>query len=143
MYRIHLPTLTVIRHADGEDFDLNAQGEPCRTVGDLRAFVKELHAQGAYGAATRDRLLADVRREHRGGSRKGHPNVGGTRDGSGRRPDPRITADDARALLASLVPGATTPADYARALGCRPERVREALRGGCTVRRADEWKRTC
>lgn len=68
---------------------------------------------------------------------------GGARLGAGRKPgkrDPRLSPSDVALLLASLVPSAVTPSDYARALGCRPERVREALRDGCTVRRADEWK---
>lgn len=71
---------------------------------------------------------------------------GGPRPGSGRKPgkrDPRLTPSEASALLASLVPGAVTPSDYAHALGCRPERVREALRGGCTERRADGWRERC
>lgn len=136
MYRIHLPTLTVIRHADGEDFDLNAQGEPCRTVGDLRAFVEELHTQGAYDAATRDRLLADVRREHRGGSRT---DSGGARDGAGRprgSTDPRLSLDESRALLYALGDG---PAAIATRLGVARQAVGRALKLGLTVRLARRW----
>lgn len=35
-------------------------GEPCVSADDLRAFITELHEQGAYDAATRDALLADA-----------------------------------------------------------------------------------
>ena len=58
-YAINIAALTVIAtDENGESHDLNARGEPCATVDDLRAFIAELHAQGAYDAATRDALLA-------------------------------------------------------------------------------------
>ena len=58
-YAIDLDALTIIAtDENGESHDLNARGEPCATVDDLRAFIAELHAQGAYDAATRDALLA-------------------------------------------------------------------------------------
>ena len=60
-YSISLSLLTVIHTApDGERHDLNAGGEPCATLNDLRAFVVELHTQGAYDAATRDELLTEA-----------------------------------------------------------------------------------
>jgi hypothetical protein len=43
-----------------ERFDLNATGTPCETLDELRAYVHELFAQGAFDAAERDRLLASV-----------------------------------------------------------------------------------
>jgi hypothetical protein len=54
MYRIDTNALTVI-HTDrhGEDYDLNAEGEPCATVDDLRDFVGELLDQGMLGTLTR------------------------------------------------------------------------------------------
>jgi len=60
-YRVDLSALTVI-HTDehGEDFDLNAGGEPCGDEAGLEDFIRELHTQGAYDAATRDALLAEV-----------------------------------------------------------------------------------
>ena len=73
----------------------------------------------------------------RGGPRA---NSGGPRVGSGRPPDPRLDAPAVALLLRSLVPAAVTPSDFARALGTRPERIREALRDGCTERRAGEWR---
>ena len=73
----------------------------------------------------------------RGGPRA---NSGGARAGAGRPPDPRLTPAAVAALLRSLVPGDHSPSDYARALGTRPERVREALRDGCTERRAGKWR---
>lgn len=33
-------------HADGSTDDMNAKGEPCRTVGDVAAFLAELRVQG-------------------------------------------------------------------------------------------------
>ena len=77
-----------------------------------------------------------LRREHRGGPRA---NSGGPRPGAGRKRLPRLTADEATALLRELAPDARTPAEYARALGCRPERVREAREDGCTVATAEGW----
>lgn len=61
MHTVDRTALTVI-HTDhyGERFDLNANGEPCRTLDDLRAFIAELCRQGAYTADVRDVLLADV-----------------------------------------------------------------------------------
>ena len=58
-YAINLAALTIIATDEtGESYDLNASGEPCVSADDLRAFVAELHNQGAYDAATRDALLA-------------------------------------------------------------------------------------
>jgi hypothetical protein len=71
-----------------------------------------------------------------GGARKGS----GWKKGRPRSVGPRLSRDEVRALLRSLVPLAVTPSDYARALGTRPERIREALRDGCTERRAGEWR---
>ena len=76
-------------------------------------------------------------REHRGGPRA---NSGGSRRNAGRKRAPRLTADEAKALLRELAPDARTPAEVARALGCRPERVREARKVGCTVATAERWR---
>jgi len=58
---VDLDALTVIATGtDGEAHDLNAEGDPCRTVGELAAFVRELHEQGSFGAAVRDDLLAGL-----------------------------------------------------------------------------------
>jgi len=60
-YTYAVRNLTVIaRDARGEEHDLNADGEPCLTRAELRSFIAELEAQGAYDAATRDALLAEV-----------------------------------------------------------------------------------
>lgn len=60
-YAIDLDAMTVtITHGTGERFDLNATGEPCRSTADLRAFVRELYAQGVYGRDIRDALLLDI-----------------------------------------------------------------------------------
>ena len=60
-YTLDLDNLTVIRTDDnGERFDLNADGAPCETVEDLRAFVVELHEQGFYSATVRDDLLGKL-----------------------------------------------------------------------------------
>ena len=76
----------------------------------------------------------------KGGPRK---NAGGKREGAGRKPgqDPRLSAAEVAALLDALCPGVESPADRARVLGTRPERIREALRDGCTERRAGQWRR--
>lgn len=73
----------------------------------------------------------------RGGVRK---NSGGARPGAGRPADPRLTAAEAAALLEHLCPGASTPTERAQRLSTRPERIREALHDGCTVKRAATWR---
>ncbi len=40
----------------GERRDLNAHGKPIETADELRAFVYELHEQGAYSEGVRDNL---------------------------------------------------------------------------------------
>ena len=56
-----LRDLTVIAtDGYGEETDLNATGEPCRTVDDLRAFVAEMCEQGLYGEDVRDALIAKI-----------------------------------------------------------------------------------
>lgn len=45
---------------NGERFDLNASGETIKTTDDLRAFVVELNAQGAYDDETMRQLLRDT-----------------------------------------------------------------------------------
>ena len=58
-YSLDLAFLTVLRtDANGEVFDLNASGDPCADLADLRSFVSDLFGQGAFDAATRDELLA-------------------------------------------------------------------------------------
>ena len=60
-YRIDMDSLTVIRtDRNGEDFDLNAEGAPCETVGDLAQFITELHEEGAFDADTMTQLVADT-----------------------------------------------------------------------------------
>ena len=44
----------------GETTDLNAQGEPCTSLADLRSFVRELRRAGAYGRDVEAALLADL-----------------------------------------------------------------------------------
>lgn len=59
-YSVDLDSLTVLAtDSRGETTDLNASGEPCADLDDLRAFIAELCTQGAYGASTRDELLAE------------------------------------------------------------------------------------
>lgn len=61
-YRIDLARLTVIRtDRFGEDHDLNASGDPCATIDDLRVFVAELAAQDFFGADVADSLIAATR----------------------------------------------------------------------------------
>ncbi len=60
-YRINFSatTATVERlDAVGEVYDLNAEGEPCADLDDLRGFVRELRAQGAYDESIEAMLLA-------------------------------------------------------------------------------------
>ena len=60
-YKISIDDLTVLATDEhGQVDNLNATGEPCTTLGDLRHFVCELHAEGAYDADTRDALLAEI-----------------------------------------------------------------------------------
>ena len=60
-YSIDARRLTIVATDKfGERFDLNATGTPCETLDELRAYVHELFAQGAFDAAERDRLLASV-----------------------------------------------------------------------------------
>lgn len=61
MYRIDIHNLTVI-HTDtyGEEYDMNAAGEPCADVSDLLRFVDALMDAGAYDADTRDSLMRDI-----------------------------------------------------------------------------------
>ena len=61
-HRASLSDLTIyaIDTATGETTDLNATGEPCANATDLRAFVRELRAAGAYGRDVEAELLADL-----------------------------------------------------------------------------------
>lgn len=60
-YQIDHAGLTVVWYDEhGYPTDLNARGEPCADYADLAAFVRELHAQGAFDADTRDDLLMEV-----------------------------------------------------------------------------------
>jgi hypothetical protein len=60
-YTLNLAALTVTRtDPNGEQYDLNANGEPCKGIDDLRAFVVELNEQGFYAAAVRDDLLGKL-----------------------------------------------------------------------------------
>ena len=51
-------TVYVTETATGETFDLNADGDPCTSVADLRSFVREMRAAGYFGAAVEASLLA-------------------------------------------------------------------------------------
>lgn len=59
-HHIDLDHLTVIAtDENGESFDLNATGEPCTSLSDLRDFVVELHGQRAFDVDTMRSLLND------------------------------------------------------------------------------------
>lgn len=59
-YSIDTDALTVIRTDEhGEQYDLNAEGEPCEDVAELRDFISTLHQQGAFDRATACRLQND------------------------------------------------------------------------------------
>lgn len=46
-YHIDLDHLTVIAtDKAGEDYDLNATGEPCTDIADLRSYIRELRDTG-------------------------------------------------------------------------------------------------
>ena len=61
MTRYTVRALSVLAvHPDGSTDDLNAKGNPCESAADLRAFIADLHAQGAYDADTMANLLAAV-----------------------------------------------------------------------------------
>lgn len=51
-------TVYVTETATGETFDLNADGDPCTSVAELRSFVRELRAADYFGAAVEASLLA-------------------------------------------------------------------------------------
>lgn len=54
-----MDALTVIRtDANGEDFDLNAEGSPCESVLDLQGYIEALCEERFFGPDTRDALLA-------------------------------------------------------------------------------------
>lgn len=61
-HRASLSDLTVYAtDADtGETVDLNAEGEPCEDVVQLRAFVVELRKQGFYGRDVEAELLGSL-----------------------------------------------------------------------------------
>ncbi len=60
-HSLDLDNLTVIAFDEGgEGWDLNAGGEPCADLAELRAFVTELERQGFYGVDVRDELLAQI-----------------------------------------------------------------------------------
>ena len=61
-YRACTTDLTIYAtDENGETFDMNATGEPCRSVDDLVCFVNEMHALADFcDDATRDALLAQI-----------------------------------------------------------------------------------
>ena len=61
-HTVSLSDLTVyaIDTNTGETMDLNAAGEPCEDVTQLRAFIRELRTAGAYGRDVEAALLADL-----------------------------------------------------------------------------------
>lgn len=83
----------------------------------------------------------------RGGSRAGHPGVGGERKGAGRKPAPR-DVNATRALLLSWAPPedrngselAPRAADrLAARIGVTRQAVSEAWRKGLTAAQVDVW----
>ena len=50
---------TVMHHHRDGDYDLSAEN-PCESLNELREFIRELHAEGFYTAATRDALLNEA-----------------------------------------------------------------------------------
>jgi hypothetical protein len=59
-YSIDTDALTVIRTDEhGEQYDLNAEGESCENVAELREFVSTLYQQGVFGQVTACRLQND------------------------------------------------------------------------------------
>lgn len=69
-YALDLDGLTVYITDGGGRRDLNASGEPCRTLAELRAFIDDIYAEGGFKSspdadaaparAIRDRLLAEI-----------------------------------------------------------------------------------
>lgn len=60
-YSIDFSALTVIAtDSHGERYDLNATGEPCADLVDLRNFVQALCVEGYYDADQRDILLGSI-----------------------------------------------------------------------------------
>lgn len=61
-FAIDLENLTVtVDDGEPQPRDLNARGEACETLDDLRDFVRELHEAGAFDEETRDELLEAVK----------------------------------------------------------------------------------
>jgi len=58
-YSLDLATFTVILTEEngGERHDLNAAGEPCKSLADLRDFIYELHGRGPCDADVMRELL--------------------------------------------------------------------------------------
>ena len=60
-HSLDLARLTVIATDDsGESHDLNATGEPCADVSDLRDFIHELHGQRAFDVDVMRDLLNQI-----------------------------------------------------------------------------------
>ncbi|MGA0946249.1 MAG: hypothetical protein ACO3UW_10835 [Candidatus Nanopelagicales bacterium] len=57
-HSIDFARLTVIfTDENGERHDLNADGEPCETMRDLRSYIIELYDNRAFDDGVRDHLL--------------------------------------------------------------------------------------
>ena len=60
-HSLDLTRLTVIATDEsGESHDLNATGEPCANLSDLRGFIKELHGNRAFDVDVMNTLLTEI-----------------------------------------------------------------------------------
>ena len=60
-HSLDLVRMTVIATDDnGESHDLNATGEPCGNLGDLRDFIHELHGNRAFDVDVMRDLLNQI-----------------------------------------------------------------------------------
>jgi hypothetical protein len=80
----------------------------------------------------------------RGGKRTPGPGktIGGVRKGAGRKPGPRLTPEQATALVVELA-GTGTRAALAERLGVTPQALSHVCAHGMTEQQAAEWRRRC
>ena len=63
-YRIDTEALTIIRtDRNGEEHDLNSEGEPCEDWIDVWDLATALHSQGAFDSETLERLAVKIERK--------------------------------------------------------------------------------
>ncbi len=85
LYRVNTDELTVCTTTapgwveqplaqHGEWVDLNADGEPCADLGELRDFIRGLHGIGAFDASVRDEMLEAIAGETTTTTEPGHFN---------------------------------------------------------------------